>query len=61
MNLYPCLYKMNDTARYPLNSFGYYNLWNINKINACDNVLIMVRTLIKKYKWVLENPYVILD
>jgi len=52
---------MNDTARYPLNSFGYYNLWNINKINACDNVLIMVRTLIKKYKWVLENPYVILD
>ena len=61
MNLYPCLYKMNDTARYPLNSFSYRNLWYINQNNSCDNLLIMIRTLIKKYKWILENPYVLPD
>jgi len=59
MHLYPCLYKMNDTARYPLNSSNYRNLWNINQNNSCDNIMIMMKGLVKKYKWILENPYVL--
>ncbi|MFZ0512367.1 MAG: hypothetical protein WAM14_12230 [Candidatus Nitrosopolaris sp.] len=31
MNLYPCLYKMNETTRYPLRDFGYANLPYLNK------------------------------
>jgi hypothetical protein len=31
MNLYPCLYKMNETTRYPLRDFGYANLSYLNK------------------------------
>lgn len=55
MNLYPCLYKMNETTRYPLSIFGYMNLQYLSHKNACYNLMTMVDTLKSKYSWKLQN------
>jgi hypothetical protein len=59
MNLYPCLYKMNETTRYPLRDFGYANLSYLNKKNPCNNILIIVNGFTNTYKWILQNPHLL--
>ena len=59
MNLYPCLYKMNVTSRYPLRDFGYVNLSYLNEKNPCNNIIIMVNSFTNSYKWILQNPHLL--
>ncbi len=56
MNLYPCLYKMNETTRYPLGVCGYSNLHYLNNKKACDNIMLMVNQLTDAYRWIIQNP-----
>ena len=59
MILYPCLYKMSETTRYPLIDFGYANLSYLNKKNPCNNNLIMVNGFTNTYKWILQNVHLL--
>jgi HEPN domain-containing protein len=59
MNLYPCLYKMNEITRYPLRDFGYANLSYLHKKNACNNIIIMLNSFTNTYKWILQNPHLL--
>jgi hypothetical protein len=56
MNLYPCLYKMNETTRYPLGICGYSNLHYLNNEKACYYVMLMVNHLRDAYRWIIQNP-----
>jgi hypothetical protein len=44
-NLYPCLYKMNESTRYPFGVCGYSNLQFLNNEKGCYNIMLMVNQL----------------
>ena len=56
LNLYPCLYKMNETTRYPLIAFGYDNHQYLNQKKVCNILLAMINHLINTYKFIIQNP-----
>jgi hypothetical protein len=57
--LYPCLYKMNETTRYPMKRFGYRNLSHLNKKAPCNTVIIMTNSLVNTYRWFVENQHLL--
>jgi HEPN domain-containing protein len=57
VNLYPCLYKMNETARYPLGDFNYINLDYINRKTACKEIIFTLEDFKTTYKWILNNRH----
>jgi hypothetical protein len=50
VNLYPCLYKMNEIARYPLRAFDCNNLDYINRKTACKEIIFMLEDFKTTYK-----------
>jgi hypothetical protein len=59
INLYPCLYRMNETTRYPLMDFGYRNLYYLDRGNANNSLIMMANSLRKNYSWVLQNRHLL--
>ncbi len=53
--LFQCLYKMNETARYPLNDFNYQNIDYLNNKTASKKIKIMLEDLKNSYIPIFDN------
>ena len=53
--LFPCLYKMNETTRYPLYLFNYKNLDYLNYKKSVKNIKNMINDLLVYYNIIEKN------
>jgi hypothetical protein len=53
--LFPCLYKMNETSRYPLNIFNYKNLDYLNDKKSVKSIKNMINDLLIYYNIIISN------
>ena len=53
--LFQCLYKMNETTRYPLSDFNYHNIDYLNNKTASKKIKIMVEDLKNSYISIFDN------
>lgn len=53
--LFQCLYKMNETTRYPLKDFNYQNFIYLENEHAAKKIKRMLEDLKNSYVWIMNN------